>query len=273
MSRGARSPGKITARGTGLRRKSHDAVGEGQGRTSPEPPVKRIRTESEATTATNPSTPRPATRGLPDSTISVPKSLWVPHGIQRSNSDMILDSEDEAPSPPRPDKEAADKRAIHNDSFPLSEQQSLTVPRAETLAGVSHERQMPEETMPSIQGLSLASPEFKANPFTAFRTPLHSPGALPPFVSSTVSPNLGRLSFCPPVAGHTLNSNFTADPQATPQETSIQQTYIFSAAEIRTLVASRGSDEGSGPNKLVFYLDWGVVNRIVRWRNFKAGQG
>jgi hypothetical protein len=278
MSRGFHSPSNITTLVTGLRRKSHDVVGGEQGRTSPEPPAKRTRTESEATTVINPSTPRAATPGAvtsgpSGSTISAPRSLEVSHGLQRSNSDMILDSEDEASPPPQPDKGAADKRTDYNISFPPFKQQPFAIPQTEAVARVTQERQVPEETMPSIQDLSLAPPEVKPNPFTSFRILLHPPDALPPFVPSTTIPDLGHLSTRPSAVGHGPTNNPAADLQAPLQETPTHNTYTFSAAEIRTLVASRGSDEGSGPNKLEFFLDWDVLNGVVKWRNFKAGQG
>ena len=212
-----------------------------------------------------PSTPRAATRGPLDPATPTPRSLCIARRIQRSASDMVLESDDEASPPPRPDKGAAGRGTDCDDTPSLSEQQPFAEPQTETLGVESHREQVTEETMPPIHDLSLASPKFKPNPFTAFKMTLHPPGGRSPFVSSAAIPDFGRLPPHPPV------STSTAGPQVLLQETPPQKTYVFSAAEIRTLVASRGSDGDSG--KLVFYLDWNVIKGITNWRNFKAGQG
>lgn len=127
--------------------------------------------------------------------------------------------------------------------------------------------------MSPAQDLPPVSPETKSNPFTASRIFLCSPVALPPPARATVVPDVGRIPLHPPTTHDTLGVCPTVTSQASQQESQTRKTYIFSPAEIRTLVASRGSDEGSGPNKLVFPLDWNFINGITKWRNYKAGQG
>ena len=258
-----RSPGNITICGTIRRRQSDDTVSKEQCRTSTEPPIKRVRTESEVTTVIAPSpsravTPGAATRGPSDSAIPVST-----RGIQRSSSDMILGSENEASPPPRRDVRAADKRTDGNSGLSSSGQQPLTESQTETLGAESHGVQVTEETMPPIQDLSLASPTIRPNPFTACRIPFHPRGPLLPSVPPTAIPDVGRFLLHPLALDHTRGGTSTIGPQVQ---------YIFSAAEVRTLVASRGSDECSGPNKLAFYLDWSVLSGVAKWRNFKAGQ-
>jgi hypothetical protein len=242
-----------------------------QSKTFLEPPAKRTRTELEATTVVAPSmsASRSPTPRVPTRESSARAKSVIRHRVQRSSSDMVLESEDQAPQTPQPDTGAADKKK-NDDSNPLSlDQQPFTKPQTRALATGSHEEQVIEDVpMPPIQNLSLTSPKIKPNPFTACRIPLYSPGALPGFVRSTVIPDVGPLSLDAPAFGHPLGDVSTAVLQ-TPDH----KTYVFSAAEIRTLVASRGSDEDSGPSKLVFNLDWGAMNRITKWRNFKAGQG
>lgn len=259
------SPGNVSVHGTVRRRNSDQVMGGEQDGTFSEPPIKRIRAESEATTVITPSTSQAATREAAthcpsDSATPIAKSSWVTHRIQRSSSDMVLSSENEA-SPPRPDEKVVDKKTDQDNGLPSLKLQTST------LAAESHEKKMTEETMPPIQDLSLLSP--KPNPFTACRISFHHPGALLPFLTLTIIPDFGRLSCHPPVVGHTRSRSPTAGPQL-PE---IQKQYMFSAAEIHTLVASRGSDEESSSNKLVFYLDWTVMKGISKWRNFTAGQG
>ena len=257
-------PGNGNVHGTIQRRKGHDLVDGERSEMFLEPPAKRIRTESEATTIITPSmsTSRPVTPGAPTATLS----LSVTHRVQRSSSDMIIESEDEA-SPTSPlDNRAADEKTNDDNNPPSLEQQLFTEPQSGALA---RKEQVIEETpMPPIQDLSLTSPEIRPNPFAACRIPLYPPGALPEFLRPTVIPDVGRLSLLAPAVGHPLNSVST-----TALQTPDQRTYVFSAADIHTLVASRGSDEDSGPNKLVFNLDWGSMNGITKWRNFKVGQG
>ena len=258
-------PGDITTCST-IRRNSGDAVGGERNSTSSEPPVG---TDAEVTTVVAPLTPPTvtptvATCGPPDSATSVPSSLWVTHGIQRSTSDMMLESENEASSSPQPDKRAAEKRTYHHGSLPSLEPPPPAELQTETLAADPHEGRVIEETMPPIQDISLASPGAKPNPFATLRIPIHPTGPFPPFVRSPTHP---------PAASRASTSTPTPAPQVPLQETPKQRVYSFSAVEIRTLVAARGSDEGSGPNQLVFCLDWDIINGIVKWRSFKAGQG
>ena len=190
---------------------------------------------------------------------------------------MILESDTEATPAPWSDKGAADENTIHDGGLSSLECQpapeSCSEPHSENPSAEPCEKKVTEETpMPPVQDLSLVSPETKPNPFTASRLPLRPPGAPPPFVQATMIPDVGLLSLYPPAARRAhIGSAVTS--QVPRQESPTRQTYIFSAAEIRTLVASRGSDEGSGPNKLVFPLDWDFMNGITKWRNFKAGQG
>lgn len=226
--------------------------------------MKRIRTESEDITVTAQSTsraatPEAATCSPSGPTTPAPRSSWVTRGIQRTNSDMILGSDDETSPPSRSGKGAAGKRQ-NCDSSPSGQK-----PLAELQTEILGKQMMDTETMPSIQGLSLSSPNVKSNPFAACMIPLQPPAS---FLSSTVIPDVGHFSHHPPaVRGGTSTMSSRVLPQGVPRQ------YIFSAAEIRTLVASRGSDEDTGPNKLVFSLNWGVINGISKWRNFKAGQG
>lgn len=246
-------------------------MGGEQGRTPMEPPAKRIRTELGATTVLAPSmqsspaaTPGALICGPLDPLKSMPWSLMTPT-IQRSSSDMILESDTEATPAPRSDKGVADEDAIYDNAVPPFEQHP--VPES------GPELQMEATPMPPVQDLSLVSPETKPNPFAESMIFLRPPGALPPFVRATMIPDVGSLSLYPHSAYDIHTRSSTIASQAPCQEYPTQQTYVFSAADIRTLVASRGSDEGSGPNKLVFSLDWGFMNGITKWRNFKAGQG
>ena len=188
---------------------------------------------------------------------------------------MIIESDDEtAPSP----KGAVDESTVYDDDGPFSEQQSLAETGLELGVEIPavevHEEQGTDETpMPPVQDLSLVLPETKPNPFTACKNFLCSPPTSPPLVRTTVTPDVGCLSFRPPAFRDAHGEWSTITSQVGRQESPTRKAYIFSSAEIRTLVASRGSDEGAGPNKLVFSLDWKFINGIVKWRNFKAGQG
>ena len=259
------------------RRKSDDSMSGERSGSPAEPPVKRVRVELEAnktpSRSTSPAvTPAAVASGPPNPVSSLNCGLPVTHGIQRSSSDMILDSEDEATPPPRP---YADKRVdeeVYDNSPPPAEQQHLSDPHTETLPAKLVEKPLADTPMPPIQELSIASPETKPNPFATSRLFIHPPGSLPLLVRSTVITDVGCLSLHSPTVHNTRNGVSTP-LQAPQQEPPVQKTYVLSAAEIRTLVASRGSDEDSGPNKLVFYLDWDLTKGIIKWRNFKAGQG
>jgi hypothetical protein len=235
-------------------------------RTSLEPPSKRVRTESESATAMGPLTPTPPgtpTHGSSSPATPIPGNLPAARNIQRSNSDMILESDDETTPP---------SGALHPEQLPLAEPSS----ESQTANPVvePYEKQVAEETpMPPVQDLSLASPETRPNPFAASGILLHTPHALPSFVRATGIPDVGRLSLHSPALHDGRSRAPMVASHASWEESPTQRAYIFSAAEIRTLVASRGSDEGSGPNKLTVNLDWGYVNGITKWRNFKAGQG
>ena len=281
-----RSLSNITIHGVVRRRDSVDSVGEEERGTSLEPLTKRFRRmESETTTmvALSMSTSRAATpevsaRDPPGSITSMPS---VTRGIQQSDSDMILESGNEASPLPRSDKGAADENSIRDDSAQSSEQnptaETTSKPQTETATAEFHEQQVMGETetpMPLVQDLFPASLGSKPNPFTESRMFLRSSDVLPSLVRSTVIPDVGGLSLHPPAIPDALSRGSTAlASQTLRQEIPTQRAYIFSAAEVRTLVASRGSDEGSSPNKLVFYLDWGLMSGISKWRNFKAGQG
>ena len=266
------------------RRRESDGSEDGERRTSLEPPVKRIRTESKDAATISLSTPTPpvATPGLltrsPSSSVSpVLRGLSATHGMQRSSSDMILDSDNETTPAPSA-KGTTDEGTVHGNYAPSSEQSPLAKPyleqRTEDPAVESHEERMMEESpMPPAQDLLPVSHETKSNPFTASRISLCSPVSLSPPARATVVPDVGRLPHYPPTIHDTRGVCPTVAAQASRQESQTRKTYIFSPAEIRTLVASRGSDEGSGPNKLVFPLDWNFVNGITKWRNYKAGQG
>jgi hypothetical protein len=203
----------------------------------------------------------------------------VTHGIQRPGSDMISDNE--ATPPADSDKGAADEDMIHYGGAQSSEQnppaETASEPQIETPTVAFHEKQAMGETETPIhpaQDPSLTSLGTKPNPFTGSRMFLCPLDVLPSLVRSTVIPDVGRLSLHSPAVHDALSRGSTAlASQALRQESPTQKSYVFSAAEIRTLVASRGSDEGSGPNKLVFYLDWGLMGGISKWRNFRAGQG
>ena len=246
------------------RRDDDNSAGEEQGRTSLGTLAKRIRrTESGDTTTAVPSmtsrasTPEVSTWGLSDSTTSVSRSLSVAHRIQRSSIDMII--EPDGVTIPPSDERAVDQNTNQGDSTQSSEQE----PSAETISDQTELREvqtMGETPIPPVQDLSLASPGTKVNPFTESRMFLHPP-------------DVGHLSHHPSVVYDAPGRGSMVVSQTPAQESPTQKVYSFSAAEIRTLVASRGSDESSHPNKLVFYLDWGVMNRITKWRNYKAGQG
>lgn len=219
-------------------------------------------------------TSRAATPGAPARCPSdtAPRSLSVTHRMQRSSSDMILDSDNEVTPPPRLGKGAGEDPIRGNDGPPPEQQppaQITSEPQTGILEVEPHENQAMETLMPPVQDLSLASPETKPNPFTASKIFLHSPGALSPLVRSITIPDVGHLSLHSPAVHDAHSRDSTVASQWSPT----QKTYIFSAADIRTLVAARGSDEGSGPNNLAFSLDWDLMNGITKWRNFKAGQG
>jgi len=127
--------------------------------------------------------------------------------------------------------------------------------------------------MPLVQDPSLVSPGTKRNPFTEIRTFLQPQRGLPSLVRSTAISDVGRLSLHSPTVYDALTRDSAVTSHAPRQKSTMRKTYIFSATDIRTLVASRGSEEGSGPNKLAFYLDWSIMNGITKWRNFKSGQG
>jgi len=272
----------ITIHGVIRRRDSDDSLGEKRSRTSPEPPTKRARrTESEPTTVMAPSlstsqaaTPEVSARDPSGSITSVPSTT---HGIQRPSGDTILEPDNAATPPPSSDNGTADENVIH-DGAQSSEQnppaEAASEPRAETPTIDFHENQVVGETgtpVPSVRDPPSASPGMKQNPFTKSRIFLPPPDMFPSLVRSTVVPDVGRLSLHSPAVRDGPSQGSTT--LALLQESPTQKAYVFSAAEIRTLVASRGSDEGSGPNKLVFYLDWSLMGGISKWRNFKAGQG
>ena len=223
-------------------------------------------------------TPGALIRSPSGSVTSVPRSLSAIPSVQRSSSDMILESDSEATPTPPSGKEATGEDAIRDDGAPSFKQRPLaetgSEPETKNRTTESHEKQVTQETpMPPVQDLSLTSPETKPNPFTASRIFLRPSGALPPLLRATAIPDVGHLSLYSPAVLDARNRGSAVGSPAPRQESPTRQNYIFSAAEIRTLVASRGSDEGSGPNKLVFSLDWGFMNGIIKWRNFKAGQG
>lgn len=277
------SLGNITIHGVIRRRDSDDSLGEKRSRTSLEPPTKRARrTESEPTTVMAPSTstsqaatPEVSARDPSGSITSVPS---VTHGIQRPSGDTTLEPDNTATPPPSSDNGVADENVIHDDGAQSSEQnppaETTSEPQAEIPTLDFHENRVVGETgtpVPSVRDPSSASPEMKQNPFTKSRIFLLPPDMFPSLVRSAVVPDLGRLSLHSPAVRDGPSQGSTT--LALLRESTTQKTYVFSAAEIRTLVASRGSDEGSGPNKLVFYLDWGLMGGISKWRNFKAGQG
>lgn len=247
-----------------------------------EPPTKRARrTESELTTVMAPSmstsqatTPEVSVRDPSGSITSVPSTT---HGIKRRCGDTILEPDNAATPPPSSDNGAADENAIRDDGAQSSKQnppaEAASEPLAETPTVDSHENQVMGETgtpVPSVRDPSSASPGMKQNPFTKSRIFLLPLDMFPSLVRSTAVPDVGRLSLRSPAVRDGPSQGSTL---ALLQESPTQKAYVFSAAEIRTLVASRGSDEGSGPNRLVFYLDWGLMGGISKWRNFKAGQG
>lgn len=202
------------------------------------------------------------------------------HGIQRPSSDTILEPDNEATPFPSSDNGTADENVVHDDGAQSSEQnppaETTSEHQTETPTVEFHENQVMGETgtpVPSVRDLSSASPGTKPNPFTKTRIFL-PPDMFPSLVRSTVVPDVGRLSLHSPAVHDGPSKGSTALAlQVLLQEPSTQKAYVFSAAEIRTLVASRGSDEDSGPNNLEFYLDWGLMGGISKWRNFKAGQG
>lgn len=221
-----------------------------------------------STSISRASTPEASPRGTSGPVIPPPWSSSATRRMQQSSSNMIPEADNEAISPYISDKGAVDENTIHDDGAQPSEQdppaETASEPRTETPAVEFHENQVMGETqVPSVQDPSLASPVTKPNPFTESRIFLRTPDAL---VRSTVIPDVRCLSFHSPTIHDALSSTIAS-------QTPAQKPYVFSAVEIRTLVASRGSDEGSGPNKLVFYLDRGLTNGISKWRNFKAGQG
>ena len=204
-----------------------------------------------------------------------PWSLSVAHDTRQSSSDMILESDNGATPPPSSDKGAVDENTIHDSDALFSERKPLAETiselRAETPTVEFRENRVMEEApMLPVQDPYLASPGMEPNLFTETRTFLCPRGLPPQPMRSTMIPDVGRLSLHSPTV---YDAHSTVASQAPRQESPTQKAYIFSAAEIRTLVASRGSDEGSSPNKLVFSLDWGFMNGITKWRNFKAGQG
>lgn len=254
----------------------------GRSGTSLEPLPKRIRMETETTTTMTPSIPTPRaatpevlTRGPSGPVTPAPQSLSATHGMQRSSSDMILDSDNETSPAPGLAKETPNENMAHDNHVPSSEQQPLAEPslepQTENPAAESPRQVMEETPMPPVQGLSLVSPEMKSNPFTASKIFLCS--SVAPLVRATIVPDVGSLSLHSPLVHDTRDGYSTVASQASQQGSPTRKSYIFSPAEIRTLVASRGSDEGSGPNKLVFPLDWNSMNGITKWRNYKAGQG
>ena len=257
--------GTATIYGVIRRRDDDSSAGEEQDRTSLGPLAKRIRrTESEDTTTAAPSmttsrasTPEVSIWGLSDSLTSVSRSLSVTHRIQRSSIDMTI--EPDGVTIPPSDERAVDQNTNQGDGTQSSEQEP-SVEIISDQAELREVRTMGESPIPPVQDLSLASPGTKVNPFTETRRFLHPP-------------DVGHLSPHSSVVYDAPDRGPTAVSQTPPQESPAQKVYSFSAAEIRTLVASRGSDESSHPNKLVFYLDWGVMNRITKWRNYKAGQG
>jgi len=218
-----------------------------------------------------------ATPGAPTRCPSGPAhwSSSVTHKMQRSSSDMILESDNGATSP-RPGK-GAGENTVRGDGLPSPEQQppaqSASEPQTENPEVGSHENQVMETPVPPVQDLSLAPPETKQNPFTPSKIFLHSPRTLSPLVRSTITPDVGHLSLYSPAVHDARSRDSTVASQTPRQGSPTQKAYIFSAANIRTLVAARGSDEGSGPNNFVFCLDWDLMNGITKWRNFKAGQG
>jgi len=199
--------------------------------------------------------------------------------IQRSSSDMILEPNNETTPPLSSNKGAADDNGVRGDGAQSSEQNPPPGTTSEPQTGaptVDHGKQVVGETgtpMPPLQDPSPAPPGTKPNPFTESRMLLRPSDVPPSLVRSTAIPVFGRLSVDSPAVRDVLSRGSTALASQLRQESQTQKAYVFSAAEIRTLVASRGSDEGSGPNKLVFYLDWGLMSGISKWRNFKAGQG
>jgi hypothetical protein len=237
--------------GTIRRRKSDDSVGGEQSRTSQEPPAKRVRMEPEVDTTVAPSMPTPRAA--------------IPGAATSGPSDLVT-------SPLRslsPDRVAMDEESNYGNNPPSFNQQPFVKPQTEAIAVGSRETQVVGDTsMPPIEDLSLAPSEIKPNPFTASRISLQPLGVFPPLGRSTVIQDVEHLSLPAVTVDDARGSVSVATLQEPPQET-----YVFSAAEIRTLVASRGSDEDSCPNKFVFNLDWGLINGITRWRNFKAGQG
>lgn len=261
---------------------SDDSADGERGEAALEPPAKRVRTGLEAATVVAPTptsraaTPRAMTHGPPDPVTPVPGSLLTTHSMQWSSSDMILESDNEATPPPLSDEGTADEGTIRGSGVPCYERPltgTTPGPQMENPTVKSHEEQVTEEApTPPVQDLSPVSPEAKPNPFMANRIFLHPSGVSSPLVRSTVVRDIGDLSLSPTI-GDSHSRGSTMALQTLRQEPTTQRSYTFSAAEIRTLVASRGSDEGSGPNKLVFYLDLGLMGGITRWRNFKAGQG
>lgn len=250
-----------------IRRRSPEWGDVEQSRIFLEPPTKRVRIEPEVTTAMAPSISA-STCGPSSQNPEIP-GTWsssVSRKRQRSSSDMILESETEASPSPWPDNGAANEKVNCDDSPRPSERQPLVESRADTPA--VGKLQVEEIPMPPIQCLSLASPEIKPNPFTACKAHLYSPSFLSRVALSIMTQEVGRISLHTPSIDYARGNAFVGTSR-----TPVNSTYAFSAAEIRTLVALRGSDEDCGQNKLVFNLDWGAMNGITKWRNFKAGQG
>ena len=193
---------------------------------------------------------------------------------------MILEPNNETTPPLGSDKGAADDNVVRGDGAQSSEQNPPPGTTSEPQTGAPtvefRGKQVVGETvapMLPLQDLSPAPSGTKPNPFTKSRMLLRPSDVPPSLVRSTAIPDFGRLSLDPPAVHDVPSRGSTALASQLRQESQTQKAYVFSAAEIRTLVASRGSDEGSGPNKLVFYLDWGLMSGISKWRNFKAGQG
>ena len=222
-------------------------------------------------------TPEAPTLEPPGPITSTLSSLSVTHRIQRSSSDMILESDTEVPPPSGSYKGVADENMILNDGAQQPKRKPRTEPTPEpqivTPTGDFHEKQMVGETpMPLVRNSPLTS-LTKRNPFTESRTFLNPQYALPSLARSTAIPDVGSLSLHSPTVYGALNRDSAVTSHAPQEKSSMRKTYIFSATEIRTLVASRGSEEGFGPNKLGFYLDLSIMNGITKWRNFKSGQG
>ena len=122
--------GETTIHST-IRRKSNSPVGEDETRTPPEPPAKRIRTDSETTTVkiplTSTSTSEAMAHGPLDTTTSKPSSSLA---IERlADSDMILESDSDAFSSPQQDKEGATGKKTDDDDIHFLNSARLQRPR------------------------------------------------------------------------------------------------------------------------------------------------